>query len=890
MANEKQEIVLEIQVQGSIDNLAKLRSEMDSLIKTRQDLSAKSKEGDIEATKEIEKVNSAVRNMQTEYKAQQRVLDGYNASVKTNVNTSNLQANSIQQNRDLLKQLTAQYIQLKSPSENATSQIKHLSDVLKEQESAIGNNTRKVGDYKGALLEAFKELNGIGKVIDPIKNMGLAFESAGGGVKGFSLALATTGLPLIISGVNALIDVFKEFGGVADTVEQITAGISGGFTAFVSGGSALAAGKQIASLTADLQKLNEQGERSVLVTEQTNAAIKRLQVDAKDRTKTEKERIGLYKQADDLAEKLWKDNDARLTKQALKEEEVFAAKHNLTEMEVRLAIFSNDVIKKQYDFLTDEQIDKKRDAVGEIVKLDGEEVKKLIEGRVKITQSLEAYTDILDKNAVKSNKLADDAKAKADKQVAEDAARNEKLKQQKEQYLKNLESLETEFYLNDREKLAKTFEDKIASITGSSQRETQLRLTIAQEEVFALEKFDKDYAEKKKKIQDDERKKQEEQELKDIQGKYDLESSFLQKQLEIELGYIDLSNKSVEEKRKEKENANILFLERQLQRTIDHLGADGDITKAEIQGIEAIRLKLKQAKADAAKPTPETYFESLGINQDALGKAEKTLQGFAQIVSSINDIVTKGFQIRENEIESQKNHEIEAVQSSTLAQKEKDAKIRQINKQAAQEKYQLELQAFNTSKGIQIVQAIISTALGVVNGLNAGLSLGPAGVVMGPVLAALAGVTGAVQIALIASQQPPPPPQFARGVIGLDGEGTETSDSIDARLSKGESVMTAKATKKFHRELAYMEMSVGNSPNYQIGRGNFASGFIPSPNVVTSDGGFASREMQRNSDNSSLIQQAIQNGFKLAPAPVLSIVEFQTKQNDRNRSVNISEA
>ncbi|CAB4183546.1 hypothetical protein UFOVP1106_1, partial [uncultured Caudovirales phage] len=158
MANEKQEIVLEIQVQGSIDNLAKLRSEMDSLIKTRQDLSAKSKEGDIEATKEIEKVNSAVRNMQTEYKAQQRVLDGYNASQKTNVNTSNLAANSIQQNRDLLKQLTAQYIQLKAPSANATSQIKHLSDVLKEQESAIGNNTRNVGNYKEALLGAAKEL------------------------------------------------------------------------------------------------------------------------------------------------------------------------------------------------------------------------------------------------------------------------------------------------------------------------------------------------------------------------------------------------------------------------------------------------------------------------------------------------------------------------------------------------------------------------------------------------------------------------------------------------------------------------------------------------------------------------------------------------------------
>ena len=178
MANEKQEIVLEIQVQGSIDNLAKLRSEMDALIKTRQDLSAKSKEGDIEATKEIEKVNSAVRNMQTEYKAQQRVLDGYNASQKTNVNTSNLAANSIQQNRDLLKQLTAQYIQLKSPSENATSQIKHLSDVLKEQESAIGNNTRNVGNYKEAFTSAFSSISGAIPALKGFKTAQLVVNAA----------------------------------------------------------------------------------------------------------------------------------------------------------------------------------------------------------------------------------------------------------------------------------------------------------------------------------------------------------------------------------------------------------------------------------------------------------------------------------------------------------------------------------------------------------------------------------------------------------------------------------------------------------------------------------------------------------------------------------------
>lgn len=73
----------------------------------------------------------------------------------------------------------------------------------------------------------------------------------------------------------------------------------------------------------------------------------------------------------------------------------------------------------------------------------------------------------------------------------------------------------------------------------------------------------------------------------------------------------------------------------------------------------------------------------------------------------------------------------------------------------------------------------------------------------------------------------PEPPKFAKGVIGLQGVGTSTSDSISARLSKGESVMTAKATKVFAPVLAQMELAVGNKPNYQLGNRRFAGGFIP---------------------------------------------------------------
>lgn len=65
------------------------------------------------------------------------------------------------------------------------------------------------------------------------------------------------------------------------------------------------------------------------------------------------------------------------------------------------------------------------------------------------------------------------------------------------------------------------------------------------------------------------------------------------------------------------------------------------------------------------------------------------------------------------------------------------------------------------------------------------------------VLAALAAAAGAARATAVAST---PIPQFAEGVIGLEGAGTGTSDSIDAKLSRGESVMTADETKR-HRGL-----------------------------------------------------------------------------------------
>jgi len=96
---------------------------------------------------------------------------------------------------------------------------------------------------------------------------------------------------------------------------------------------------------------------------------------------------------------------------------------------------------------------------------------------------------------------------------------------------------------------------------------------------------------------------------------------------------------------------------------------------------------------------------------------------------------------------------------------------------------------------------------------------------LGAIMAAIAVAGGLIQVAKIVSVKTDVP-KYARGVIGLRGGGTSTSDSIPAMLSKDESVMTAKATRAFAPQLAAMEMAVGNKPNYNFGTGKFASGII----------------------------------------------------------------
>ena len=437
--------------------------------------------------------------------------------------------------------------------------------------------------------------------------------------------------------------------------------------------------------------------------------------------------------------------------------------------------------------------------------------------------------------------------------------------------MKDVQALNDEFNLSERDKLNKKYQDKIDILNSDNEKELALQIKINNERNEALAKFDEDA---QKKIEAQKKKNIETEKAINAQ-KFNEQIEQNKRTLDLELESVDLSVGTEAEKVARKKEIQLKYLEEQLALTKSFLKED---TQANIDAITKIENAIAKVRQGVAvKDEKATLGSSLGITKQDLGDAQQGLQSIQTAVNAIGSVLSATTEIRLNEIEQQKNAEIQAVEESGLTKIQKEEKIRAIEKKYALEKYEAEKKAFETNKALQIVNAVIAGALGVVSAFQ----LGP---IAGAIAAIAIAATTAAQIAVISSQKPPPPPKFATGVIGLDGAGTGTSDSIDAKLSRGESVITAKATERFAPILAQMEMSVGNKPNFQLGRKRFATGYIPQ-----GDGGYYARSASASMISNNEMAKSFEMAIQKMPAPTLNYDEFSQFTKSVNSSVNLAE-
>lgn len=185
-----------------------------------------------------------------------------------------------------------------------------------------------------------------------------------------------------------------------------------------------------------------------------------------------------------------------------------------------------------------------------------------------------------------------------------------------------------------------------------------------------------------------------------------------------------------------------------------------------LEGQEADHKAMLEKREKAEKEAAEKEKE---IREENFANAEMFFGQLLEINNAITSAIMAGHEQEQISLDNQ-------LEAGQISREQYDQRRRQLEREKAQD-----------AKTAAIFNAVIGTALAVVNAL----AVGPP---QGYILAAISAALGAVEIGVISAQ---PLPQFATGVIGLQGAGTETSDSIHARLSKGESVMTAAETRKY---------------------------------------------------------------------------------------------
>jgi hypothetical protein len=266
---------------------------------------------------------------------------------------------------------------------------------------------------------------------------------------------------------------------------------------------------------------------------------------------------------------------------------------------------------------------------------------------------------------------------------------------------------------------------------------------------------------------------------------------------------LDIENKYQEEWRKKQEEAIKTDYETQI------LGAHGD-------ELEQLRLKMEERKAilDAAQQGEEESLEQFNLRKAQLNE---------EYLNSVRSYTDKEFELQKAQAKAI-GDVLGGLSSLAEAFGEENEALAKA------------------SKVLALGQIAVSTGVAIAEGVKQAQSVPfPANI------AAIATTVATVLANIATAVKSVKSAKFASGGY-VSGAGTGTSDSISARLSNGESVMTANATSMFAPALSAFNQLGGGVP------------------IVT-----ANPQMQMGED---FIASAVAKGFASAPQPVVAVEEI----------------
>jgi ABC-type transporter Mla subunit MlaD len=204
MADETKKIILQLQIDQSksLGEIVNLKDRISKLKEEQKALNLETEEG----RKTFEAYNAQIKALTKEQKSLELAVEKTAAGFE-------FEAGSIAANRAELSKLTAEYKNLANPTAAQTKRIKDLSDRLKEQEAAIGNTSRNVGNYKDALVGIQSQLGVFGPQVQQLtvgfKGVTEGLKIASSGFTTLKGAIATTGIGILLLALASLISLFK---------------------------------------------------------------------------------------------------------------------------------------------------------------------------------------------------------------------------------------------------------------------------------------------------------------------------------------------------------------------------------------------------------------------------------------------------------------------------------------------------------------------------------------------------------------------------------------------------------------------------------------------------------------------------------------------------------
>ncbi|MHC0442318.1 hypothetical protein [Flavobacterium sp. 3-210] len=929
---DKRKIIeLDIDTDAIIAKSSQLKTELD---KNRESMTALKKAGDTSSDTYIQ-LAAKVSKLSSEYNMNQKQLVNLisadekfltvNEKITLALDQENKSINEATKNNAELKKIRNELNledeeQLKLLAE-INAKIDANNKIIKSNVSQQEQQTMGIGAYKEAISEALEESGLFGgqlsiindtlkvgtKLWKPFKDditetaermrnassetegmsmsqkaLTIATNLGTGAMRIFALAVAATGIGLLVIAIALLISYLKTFTPVVDVVEQAMSGfgavikvVQQGIMSFVTGlndlggtlkkiGSFLAnpikgfkdmgkamgeAYDEAAKLKKAQQDLEDAMESQEIQTAKNRAEINRLNIQAKDRTKSEEDRLALLQKAAKLEQD---DFDQR---KANNDEQMRLALLQIKN-EAKLTDIEFEELKKR-GFAYKEYVESKTNNTDELF----DNLKKAVLANTDIEN--EFYSN-QEKNINKQNKLLEDQEVarEAARQAAIEAAKKAEEARQKllDEAAQKVKA-ELDLFISQQGIRAK-------SLADSLKYEEQIRdkkLQLAQKEFEATKKTEVD-------------------KLKLLTDQNNIRNEFLKVQSDVVIANAEKELQVFLDTNKTKLDANKFLTDELVAQEIDRLNRISE-AEAAFQTEKLNQGKITQEEYNTAiKVIDDTFAENKKAVEEEKAQADLDKKAIDLENKLANDQLNADNEFAFRQAELQRLNDAEL-----LAAKKNGADIDLINQKYAAQKKALDksVAEFKVNQELAVIQGIRGivseqTALGKALALaeitfttvkNATQAFQQAAVfASNPLTAALAvnatiqgGIiiaTGVAQAAKVSGLK------LAKGAVDIDGPGTSTSDSIPAHLSVGESVINAEATRNNTELLRAINSNSGI---------DFSSQFLPRSVI----------QMYSNTSNSQgidydLLAAKVSEANLNLPKPVVytSFTELKSEMDD----------